>query len=70
VRVASGEIQIVAHMGRLFTAAETIHAEKEILRRMEQGQNRAAAIMPIHNAVAHSDKYQRLITAHRAPSTP
>jgi hypothetical protein len=58
-------------MGRLFAASETIQAEKEILRRMEHGQYRAAPIMPIHDAVAHSDKHQRLTTAHRAaPSTP
>jgi hypothetical protein len=38
---------------------------------MEQGQNRAAPSMPIHNSVAHSDKHQRLTTAHRAaPSAP
>jgi hypothetical protein len=44
-------VPIVAGMGRLFADAETIHAEKEILRRMEQGQNRAAPIMPIPDAV-------------------
>jgi len=41
VRVPSGDFQIVAgqkhDMGRLFAAADTIHAEKEILRRMEHG---------------------------------
>jgi hypothetical protein len=60
-----------ARYGGLFAAAETIHAEKEILRRMEQGQNRAAPSMAIHDAVAHSDKHQRLTTADcAAPRTP
>jgi hypothetical protein len=78
VRVPSGEFQIVAgqkhDIGQLFTAAETIHAKKEILGRVEHRQYRAAPIMPIHDAIAHSDKHQRLTTAHRAarsmPSPP
>ena len=56
-RVASGEFQLVPGQkhdyGRQFTTAETIRAEKEILRQMQQGQNQRSADhvhsgMPLH----------------------
>ncbi len=54
-RVASGEFQIVAGQkydtARQFTTAETIRAEKEVMRRMAQGQNQASPMMSIQDAV-------------------
>jgi len=38
VRVGSGEFQILADMGRLFAAPETIYAEKEILGGWSRGR--------------------------------
>jgi hypothetical protein len=44
-RLASGEFQLVSgekhDTARQFTTAETIQAEKEVLRRMHAGQGRA-----------------------------
>ena len=63
-RIASGEFQLVSGQkhdsGRQFTTAETIRAEREILRQMQQGQGRAEQIMPIQAAVAHTQKQQHL----------
>ena len=57
-RIAAGEFQLVPGQkhdsGRSFTTAETIRAEKEILRRMQQGQGRAEQIMSIQAAVTHA----------------
>ena len=57
-RIAAGEFQLLPGQkhdsGRQFTTAETIRAEREILRRMRQGQGRAEQIMPIQAAVSHS----------------
>lgn len=54
-RIASGEFQLVPGQkhdsGRQFTTAETIRAEREVLRQMQQGQGRAEQIMPIQAAV-------------------
>ena len=69
-RIASGEFQRVPGQkhdsGRSFTTAETIRAEKEILRQMQQGQGRAEQIMPIQAAVAHTEKQQHLNAGQRA----
>ena len=69
-RIASGEFQRVLGQkhdsGRSFTTAETIRAEKEILRQMQQGQGRAEQIMPIQAAVAHTEKQQHLNAGQRA----
>ena len=51
---------------RQFTTAETIHAEKEILRQMRQGQGRAEQIMPVQQAVAHTAQYPILNSAQRS----
>ena len=63
-RIASGELQLVSGQkhdsGRQFTTAETIRAERDILRQMQQGQGRAEQIMPIQAAVAHTQKQQHL----------
>ena len=69
-RVASGEFQLVPgqkhETGRQFTTAETIRAEKEILRQMQQGHGRAEQIMSIQAAVAHTEKQQHLNAGQRA----
>jgi conjugative relaxase-like TrwC/TraI family protein len=68
-RVASGEFQIMPGQkhdtGRQFTTAATIRAEKEVMRQMQQGQNRAEPIMTIQDAVKHTGKYEILNTAQR-----
>jgi conjugative relaxase-like TrwC/TraI family protein len=69
-RVAAGEFQLVPGQkhdsGRSFTTAETIRAEKEILRRMQQGQGRAEQIMSIQAAVAHTEKQRHLNAGQRS----
>jgi len=69
-RIASGEFQLVSGQkhdsGRQFTTAETIRAEREILRQMLQGQGRAEQIMPIQAAVAHTQKQQHLNAGQKA----
>ncbi len=51
--------------GRQFTTAETIRAEKQVLRQMQRGQGRAEPMLTIQNAVKHTDKYESLNTAQR-----
>jgi conjugative relaxase-like TrwC/TraI family protein len=69
-RLASGEFQLVARSGhnaaRQFTTAETIGAEKEILRQMRQGQGRAEQIMPVQQAVKHTAQYPILNPSQRS----
>jgi len=69
-RVASGEFQKVASQkydtGRQFTTADTIRAEKEVIRRMAQGQNQAPPIMSIQDAVRSSESRQQLSSAQRS----
>src|ERR1700722_3444143 len=69
-RIATGEFQLVPGQkhdsGRSFTTAETIRAEREILRRMQQGQGRAEQIMPIQAAVAHTEKQRHLNAGQKA----
>jgi conjugative relaxase-like TrwC/TraI family protein len=69
-RIASGEFRLVSGQkhdsGRQFTTAETIRAEREILRQMQQGQGRAEQIMPIQAAVAHTQKQQHLNAGQKA----
>jgi conjugative relaxase-like TrwC/TraI family protein len=68
-RLASGELQLVTGQkhdtARQFTTAETIQSEKEIVRRMKQGQRRTGQIMPVQQAVAHTAQYPHLNTAQR-----
>lgn len=68
-RLASGEFQTIPAQkhdtGRQFTTAETIRAEKQILRQMQRGQGRVEPIMSIQQAVAHADNYERLNDAQR-----
>ena len=69
-RLASGELQLVTagkhSSARQFTTAETIHAEKEILRQMRQGKGRVEQIMPVQQAVAHTAQYPILNSSQRA----
>jgi conjugative relaxase-like TrwC/TraI family protein len=69
-RLASGELQLVTagkhSSARQFTTAETIQAEKEILRQMRQGQGRVEQIMPVQQAVAHTAQYPILNSSQRA----
>jgi conjugative relaxase-like TrwC/TraI family protein len=69
-RLTSGEFQLVTApkhgSARQFTTAETIQAEKEILRQMRQGQGRADQIMPVQQAVAHTAHYPTLNSSQRA----
>jgi conjugative relaxase-like TrwC/TraI family protein len=68
-RVASGEFQEVSgqkhETGRQFTTEQTIRAERDVVRRMEQGQNQAPQIMPIQDAVALTDLRPKLNAAQR-----
>lgn len=69
-RIAAGEFQLVTghkyDSGRQFTTAETVRAEREVLRQMQQGQGRAEQIMPIQAAVAHTQKQQHLNAGQKA----
>jgi conjugative relaxase-like TrwC/TraI family protein len=69
-RVASGEFQVMPGQkhdtGRQFTTAETIHAEREVMGHMAQGQNRAAPIMSIQDAVRLTESQQKFNSAQRA----
>jgi conjugative relaxase-like TrwC/TraI family protein len=68
-RLASGEFQLVTApkhgSARQFTTAETIQAEKQVLRQMRQGQGRADQIMPVQQAVAHTAQYPILNSSQR-----
>ncbi len=70
-RIASGEFQEVPGQkhdtGRQFTTQLTIRAEQDVIRRMQQGQNQAAPMMPIQEAVALTDARTQLNAGqHRA----
>ncbi|ADV83700.1 MobF family relaxase [Terriglobus saanensis] len=69
-RIASGEFRLVPGQkhdsGRQFTTAETIRAERDVLRQMQQGHGRAEQIMPIQAAVAHTQKQQQLNAGQKA----
>jgi conjugative relaxase-like TrwC/TraI family protein len=68
-RVASGEFQAVSGQkhdtGRQFTTQETIQAEREVIRRMQQGQHQAPQTMSIQEAIALTDTRQQLNSAQR-----
>lgn len=68
-RFHAGEFRLVQarkhDSGRQFTTTQTIHAEKEVLRQMQQGQGCAEQIMSIQDAVAHTGRYEILNDAQR-----
>jgi conjugative relaxase-like TrwC/TraI family protein len=62
-RLASGEFQTVerVHMpGRQFTTARTIEAEREIVRRMREGQNVLQPAMNRADAIQAADRHPHL----------
>jgi ATP-dependent exoDNAse (exonuclease V) alpha subunit len=68
-RIASGEFRIIARekhdTGRRFTTAETISAEKEIVRKVLDGQNQAPQIMAIQQAIPLTESRPHLSRAQR-----
>ena len=68
-RVASGEFRIIAgekhDTGRRLTTAETITAEKEIVRKVLDGRDRAPQIMAIQEAIPLTESRPHLNRAQR-----
>jgi conjugative relaxase-like TrwC/TraI family protein len=68
-RVASGEFRLVPGQkhdsGRSFTTPETVQAEREVIRRMQQGQGRAEPMMSIQSAVRLTESRELLNDAQR-----
>ena len=64
VRQSTGEFVTIERSphqtGRFFTTAKTIAAEREILRRMREGQNQLAPVFPRHKAIALTDGQSHL----------
>src|SRR5258708_1823553 len=46
--------------GRLFTTRQVLGAERDVIRMMLDGQGQAAQIMPIQQAIAHTDTHSHL----------
>ncbi|MGB8479072.1 MAG: MobF family relaxase [Acidobacteriaceae bacterium] len=69
-RIASGEFQEMPGQkhdtGRQFTTQLTMRAEQDVIHRMQQGQNQAAPILSIQEAVALIDTRPQLNTGQRA----
>jgi conjugative relaxase-like TrwC/TraI family protein len=65
----SGEFQEVAGpkhaSGRLFTTRQVLGAERDVIGMMRDGQGQVAPIMPIQQAIAHTDTYSYLTTSQR-----
>ena len=68
-RRASGEFQQVEApkhaSGRAFTTRQVLGAERDVVRMMRDGQNQAPQIMPIQQAIAHTDTYLHLNSGQR-----
>ncbi len=68
-RVVSREFQAVPgekhDTGRRFTTQETIRAEHDVLRRMQQSQDRSPEIMSTERAIAFADTHPQLNPAQR-----
>jgi conjugative relaxase-like TrwC/TraI family protein len=68
-RVASGGFQMMPGQkhdtARQFTTAETIRAEKEVMRHVAQGRNQAKPITSIQDAVRHTESRRQLNSAQR-----
>lgn len=68
-RIASGEFCSVAgekhSTGRQFTTAETIRAEKEIVRTVLEGQGRAPQLLSVEQAILLTEARPRLNRAQR-----
>ena len=63
-RIASGEFRDVDgskhYAGRHFTTADTIQAEKEIIRCVRDGQGRAPQLMSIQDAIPLTEAHEQL----------
>ena len=68
-RVASGEFRVVGEdkhrPGRRFTTAETIRAEREIVKTMQDGQGRAPHLMSVEQAIPLTEARPQLNPAQR-----
>ena len=68
-RRATGEFQQVEALkhasGRIFTTQQVLGAERDVVRMMRDGQNQAPQIMPIQQAIAHTDTYSHLNSGQR-----
>jgi conjugative relaxase-like TrwC/TraI family protein len=67
-RLASGEFQAVERQhapGHQFTTARTIEAEREILRRVRDGQNQAQPVATRADAVQVADRHPHLNSAQK-----
>ena len=68
-RVASGEFRVVAGekhgAGRRFTTAETIRAEREIVKTVQDGQGRAPQLMSVEQAIPLTEARPQLNQAQR-----
>jgi conjugative relaxase-like TrwC/TraI family protein len=68
-RRRAGEFQEIASWkhasGRLFTTQAVLRAERDVLRITRDGQNRVEPIIPIQQAIAHTDTYTHLNSAQR-----
>jgi conjugative relaxase-like TrwC/TraI family protein len=68
-RRAAGEFQQVEApkhaSGRAFTTQQVISAERDVVRMMRDCQNQAPQIMPIQQAIAHTDRYPHLNSGQR-----
>jgi conjugative relaxase-like TrwC/TraI family protein len=68
-RIASGEFQVQPAQkhdtGRQFTTADTVRAEREVMRRMAQGQNQAPPMMSIQDAVRLTEAREQLNSTQR-----
>ena len=69
-RIASGEFRVVAGerhgTGRQFTTAETIRAEREIVKLMQDGQGSAPQLMSVEQAIPLTESRPQLNPAQRA----
>jgi len=69
-RLSAGEFQLVEHPSgspaRQFTTAETIAAEHEILRRVDDGRNQVEPVLFRSQAIAVADQHSHLNSAQRS----
>jgi ATP-dependent exoDNAse (exonuclease V) alpha subunit len=69
-RIASGEFRVIAgekhKTGRQFTTAETIRAERETVKLMQDGQGRTPQLMPVEQAIPLTEARPQLNQAQRA----
>lgn len=68
-RQRAGEFQHVEGRkhasGRLFTTQAVLGAERDVVRMMQDGKSRVEPIIPIQQAIAHTDAYAHLNSAQR-----